>query len=92
MIYGSVLQLQKLIQLMLESLSSLLGSLISITQTGKSPEGHTHTIDDLIPSLCKIRKLAGKTPKLESTTFLFGMSLVNGPLSFSEHKCTKMNF
>ncbi|KAM7492382.1 hypothetical protein LguiA_035303 [Lonicera macranthoides] len=56
------LQLQKLIQLMLECLSSLLGSLIAINQTGKSPEGPTRSINDFVPSLCKIRKLAGTIP------------------------------
>ena len=43
---------------MLESLSSLLESLAAI-QVEKSQEGIACTIDDFIPSLYKIRKLAG---------------------------------
>ncbi|KAM1358696.1 hypothetical protein ACFX15_044937 [Malus domestica] len=51
------LQLQSLIHLMLESLISLLESLAAI-QVEKSQEGIACTIDDFIPSLYKIRKLA----------------------------------
>ncbi|XP_048435167.1 centromere/kinetochore protein zw10 homolog isoform X4 [Pyrus x bretschneideri] len=51
------LQLQSLIHLMLESLISLLESLAAL-QVEKSQEGITCTLDDHIPSLCKIRKLA----------------------------------
>ena len=43
---------------MLESLISLLESLAAI-QVEKSQEGIACTIDDFIPSLYKIRKLAG---------------------------------
>jgi len=53
------IQLQRLIHLMLESLSSLLNSLNTTTsQTGKSHENLSRSLDDLIPSLGKIRKLA----------------------------------
>ncbi|XP_010556969.1 PREDICTED: centromere/kinetochore protein zw10 homolog [Tarenaya hassleriana] len=45
------LQLQRLVHLMLENLSSLLGSL-------SSADGSSRPLDDLIPSLRKIRKLA----------------------------------
>lgn len=51
------LQLQRLIHLMLESLSSLLDSLVSVNQEGKSEDSRCR-IDDLIPSYCKIHKLA----------------------------------
>lgn len=44
---------------MLESLSSLLESLIVADQKGTSQEGFANPLDDLIPSLRKIRKLAG---------------------------------
>ncbi|PRQ56693.1 hypothetical protein RchiOBHm_Chr1g0340121 [Rosa chinensis] len=50
------LELQRLIHLMLENLTSLLGSLAAL-QIEKSLEGMT-SLDDLIPSLRKIRKLA----------------------------------
>ncbi|CAK9134758.1 unnamed protein product [Ilex paraguariensis] len=52
------LQLQRLIHLMLESLASLLESLIAINKTEKSQEGPVCSLDDSIPSLRKIRKLA----------------------------------
>ncbi|XP_024030409.1 centromere/kinetochore protein zw10 homolog [Morus notabilis] len=52
------LQLQRLIQLMLENLSSLLESLAVHRQTENSPESTAQTLDDLIPSLVKIRKVA----------------------------------
>lgn len=52
------LQLQRLIQLMLENLSSLLESLVVRRQTENSPESTAQTLDDLIPSLPKIRKVA----------------------------------
>lgn len=53
------IQLQRLIHLMLESLSSLLNSLNNTTsQTGKSHEDLTRSLDYLIPSLGKTRKLA----------------------------------
>lgn len=54
------LQLQRLIQLMLESLSSILDSLIGVNQQSKSQEGFTspELPVDLIPSLRKVRKLA----------------------------------
>ncbi|XP_015881422.3 centromere/kinetochore protein zw10 homolog isoform X2 [Ziziphus jujuba] len=51
------LQLQRLIHLMLESLSSLLESLDAL-KIEKSQDGSTHTLNELIPSLLKIRKLA----------------------------------
>ncbi|KAM6548410.1 hypothetical protein CsatB_020086 [Cannabis sativa] len=52
------LQLQRLIHLMLENLSSLLASLAAIDQTENLQECMTQTLDDLIPSLCKMRRLA----------------------------------
>ncbi|XP_022728518.1 centromere/kinetochore protein zw10 homolog isoform X2 [Durio zibethinus] len=53
------LQLQRLIHLMLENLSSLLKSLIAIDSKGKSEEDSGRPIDDdIIPSLRKIHKLA----------------------------------
>ncbi|MBA0732866.1 hypothetical protein Gogos_016929, partial [Gossypium gossypioides] len=52
------LQLQRLIHMMLDNLSSLLKSLISaFDSNAKSEEDTSRPIDDLIPSLRKIRKL-----------------------------------
>lgn len=44
---------------MLENLSSLLESLAAVNQKGKTEGDFARPLDDLIPSLCKIRKLAG---------------------------------
>ncbi|KAJ6390243.1 hypothetical protein OIU77_024461 [Salix suchowensis] len=52
------LQLQRLIHLMLESISSLMESLITVIQKERPEEYHTSLVDDLIPSLRKIRKVA----------------------------------
>ncbi|KAL9453742.1 hypothetical protein AB3S75_009364 [Citrus x aurantiifolia] len=52
------LQLQRLIHLMLENLSSLLESLAAVNQKGKTEGDFARPLDDLIPSLCKFRKLA----------------------------------
>ncbi|XP_021300731.1 centromere/kinetochore protein zw10 homolog [Herrania umbratica] len=52
------LQLQRLIHLMLDNLSSLLKSLTATNSKGKSEEDSRCPIDDLVPSLRKIRKLA----------------------------------
>ncbi|KAK6778425.1 hypothetical protein RDI58_025143 [Solanum bulbocastanum] len=52
------LQLQRLIHLLFENLSSFLDSVLVINQTGKLQESPTQTLDDLIPSLRKLRKLA----------------------------------
>ncbi|XP_024047133.1 centromere/kinetochore protein zw10 homolog isoform X2 [Citrus clementina] len=52
------LQLQRLINLMLENLSSLLESLAAVNQKGKTEGDFSRPLDDLIPSLCKISKLA----------------------------------
>ncbi|XP_044466366.1 centromere/kinetochore protein zw10 homolog isoform X1 [Mangifera indica] len=52
------LQLQRLIHLMLENLSSLLESISAVKQKGKAEEESAHPLEDFIPSLCKIRKLA----------------------------------
>ncbi|XP_015161958.1 centromere/kinetochore protein zw10 homolog isoform X1 [Solanum tuberosum] len=52
------LQLQRLIYLLFENLSSLLDSVLAINQTGKLQESPAQTLDDLIPSLRKLRKLA----------------------------------
>ncbi|KAH0984021.1 hypothetical protein GBA52_011198 [Prunus armeniaca] len=57
------LELQRLIHVMLESLISLLDGLAAL-QVVKSQEGITCTLDDLVPSLRKIRKLAGKSNAL----------------------------
>ncbi|PSS16115.1 Centromere/kinetochore protein like [Actinidia chinensis var. chinensis] len=51
------IQLQTLIHLMLESLSSLLDSVDSISQIGKSQENLTRSLDELTPSLRKIHLL-----------------------------------
>lgn len=52
------LQLQRLIHLMLESISSLMESLSTVIQKERPEEYHTSLVDDLIPSLRKIRKVA----------------------------------
>lgn len=52
-------QLQRLIHLLFENLSSLLDSVLAINQTGKLQESPAQTLDDLIPTLRKLRKLAG---------------------------------
>ncbi|CAN4093331.1 unnamed protein product [Withania somnifera] len=52
------LQLQRLIHLLFENLSSLLDSVVAINQTGKLQESPAQTLDDLMPSLQKLRKLA----------------------------------
>lgn len=52
------LQLQRLIHLLFENLSSLLDSVLAINQTEKLQESPAQTLDDLIPSLRKLRKLA----------------------------------
>ncbi|XP_076932187.1 centromere/kinetochore protein zw10 homolog [Bidens hawaiensis] len=52
------LQTQRLIQMLLENLSSLLESLVSIKQTTKAQEASPASIDDLIPSLPQLRILA----------------------------------
>lgn len=52
------LQLQRLIQLMLESSSSLLESLAVHHRMDNATESTAKTLDDLIPSLVKIRKVA----------------------------------
>ncbi|XP_076896179.1 centromere/kinetochore protein zw10 homolog [Bidens hawaiensis] len=52
------LQIQRLIQMLLENLSSLLESLVSIKQTTKAQEASPASIDDLIPSLPQLRILA----------------------------------
>lgn len=52
------LQLQRLIHLLFENLSSLLDSVLAINQTGKLQESPAQTLDDLMPSLRKLRKLA----------------------------------
>lgn len=44
---------------MLENLSSLLESLAAVNQKGKTEGDFARPLDDLIPSLCKFRKLAG---------------------------------
>ncbi|XP_031262217.1 centromere/kinetochore protein zw10 homolog isoform X2 [Pistacia vera] len=52
------LRLQRLIHLMLENLSSLLESITAVKQKGKAEEESARPLDDFIPSLRKIRKLA----------------------------------
>ncbi|KAK6918801.1 RZZ complex, subunit Zw10, partial [Dillenia turbinata] len=52
------LQLQRLIHLMLESLSPVFVSLSATNQESLGEEGPVHSLDELIPSLGKIHKLA----------------------------------
>ncbi|KAJ0441514.1 putative RZZ complex, subunit Zw10 protein [Helianthus annuus] len=52
------LQIQRLIHMLLENLSSLLESLVGINQTTKPQEALSSSIDDLIPSLPQLRVLA----------------------------------
>ncbi|KAI3809727.1 hypothetical protein L1987_19327 [Smallanthus sonchifolius] len=52
------LQIQRLIHMLLENLSSLLDSLVGINQTTKPQEASSGSIDDLIPSLRQLRVLA----------------------------------
>lgn len=59
---GWIMQLQRLIHLMLENLSSLLESISAVKQKGKAEEESAHPLEDFIPSLCKIRKLSGRFP------------------------------
>lgn len=54
---NETLQLQRLVHLMLENLSSLFESLSAVGQK-KPQEDSIHSLANLIPSLCKIRKLA----------------------------------
>ncbi|XP_010252584.1 PREDICTED: centromere/kinetochore protein zw10 homolog isoform X2 [Nelumbo nucifera] len=55
------LELQRLIHLTVESLSSLFESLIAINEKKKSQEGFTSVqLEELLPSLRKLRKLAGE--------------------------------
>lgn len=63
-------QLQRLIHLMLESLTSLMESLTAIIQKEKLEEYSRFPLDDLIPSLCKIRKLAGMVSVFRLSLFL----------------------
>lgn len=65
-------QLQRLIHLMLENLSSLLGSL-------KSADDASRPLDDLIPSLRKTRKLAGMR---FSILFPLGLTLKSASASY----------
>ncbi|KAG5582492.1 hypothetical protein H5410_053119 [Solanum commersonii] len=52
------LQLQRLIHLLFENLSSFLDSVLAINQTGKLQESPAQSRDDLMPSLRKLHKLA----------------------------------
>lgn len=52
------LQIQRLIHMLLENLSSLLESLVAINHSTKPQEPSSHSIDDLIPSLPRLRILA----------------------------------
>ncbi|KAK1439798.1 hypothetical protein QVD17_05619 [Tagetes erecta] len=52
------LQIQRLIHMLLENLSSLLESLVGINQTTKPQEKSSASIDDMIPSLPQLRVLA----------------------------------
>lgn len=69
-------QLQRLIHLMLESLSSLLDSLRSADNTSRP-------LDDLIPSLRKTRKLAGMS--FLSLFLSVELKLAIGSVKFSFH-------
>ncbi|GJV10520.1 centromere/kinetochore protein zw10 [Tanacetum coccineum] len=52
------LQIQRLIHMLLENLSSLLESLVAINDTTKPQKASSGSIDDLIPSLPRLRILA----------------------------------
>lgn len=52
------LQLQRLIHMLLENLSSLLESLVAMNQTTKPQDASSGSIDDLIPSLSQLRIMA----------------------------------
>ncbi|PWA73800.1 centromere/kinetochore protein, putative (ZW10) [Artemisia annua] len=52
------LQIQRLIHMLLENLSSLLESLVAINDTTKPQKASAGSIDDLIPSLPRLRILA----------------------------------
>jgi centromere/kinetochore protein ZW10 len=58
---------------MLENLSSLFESLDAVSRKEKSREDPTPSLDNLIPSLCKIRKLAGMF-SLQCLNFLFKLA------------------
>jgi len=60
---------------MLESISSLMESLSTVIQKERPEEYHTSLVDDLIPSLRKIRKVAGKFSVCQSSYLL---KLVDG--------------
>lgn len=51
------LQLQRLVHLLFENLSSILASLLDIKQTRSSEQSQVVSVNDLIPSLQKLRKL-----------------------------------
>ncbi|KAF8410789.1 hypothetical protein HHK36_003326 [Tetracentron sinense] len=71
------LQLQRLIHLTLENLSSLFESLIAANRREKLQEGfRLLQLDELIPSLRKLRKLAGKL------SFSSCMSILNHTISW----------
>lgn len=55
----SLTQLQLLIHLLFERLSSLLESLLVVDQRGKSLESQRNNFDDFVLSVRKLRKLAG---------------------------------
>ncbi|CAH2059704.1 unnamed protein product [Thlaspi arvense] len=76
-------QLQRLIHLMLENLSSLLGSLKSADETSRP-------LDDLIPSLRKTRKLAGI--EFSSYTELLDMPLKSITSAWESGELFSCNF
>ncbi|KAJ9176843.1 hypothetical protein P3X46_012115 [Hevea brasiliensis] len=80
------LQLQRLIHLMLESLTSLMESLIAVIQKEKSEDYSRFPLDDLIPSLRKIRKLAEllDMPLKSITTAWESGELLNSGFTVSE--------
>ncbi|KAK6919292.1 RZZ complex, subunit Zw10, partial [Dillenia turbinata] len=80
------LQLQRLIHLMLESLSPVFVSLSASNQKSLGEEGPVHSLDELIPSLRKIRKLADLLDMpLKSITMAWGSGeLVSCGFSLSE--------
>ncbi|KAF2284861.1 hypothetical protein GH714_031361 [Hevea brasiliensis] len=83
------LQLQRLIHLMLESLTSLMESLIAVIQKEKSEDYSRFPLDDLIPSLRKIRKLAEllDMPLKSITTAWESGELFNSGFTVSEGAC-----
>ncbi|XP_057955658.1 centromere/kinetochore protein zw10 homolog [Malania oleifera] len=80
------LQLQRLIHMMLENLSSLLESLIDVNQQRKLQDASVDSLNELIPSLRKVRKLEDllDMPLKFITTAWESGELVNCGFTFTE--------